>query len=358
MTVDVAPRPDHVSRYGVDPSASNNGPALAAAFASAAAAGSELDLGYGTLRVSSYPTIKSNLRAFGHGADTVIKAAPGLTVGLLVGTSAEAVTGVRLRDVVLDGDYSASALSVNGVQATNATDAILERVTFRDFGRQGSLFQGVGGRVRLLGCEWYDTGRDGSTAGHAASFSGITDWQVDAPHIRGSRGMGISGVSSPDGKVFGGSIETVAHPAHTGYEAIGLAPSCPRAHVVGTVAVATQDNGFSLSGADSSIAGVQVNTCVNHGIYLGPRGLVSGASIRNVGTAYLVDGLAYAGVALAGSDSVVTGISAIDTQSTPTMGYGIKEAPGCDNNIITGNQTKGYRIASVLRVGANTTITR
>lgn len=344
----------NVKDYGAD----NTGVANAATAinnainAASTAGGGIVYVPAGTYLITAFVTLKSKVNLVGAGREaTILIGGTGLTSGVVVGTSGNAVSDLTISDLTINGGYATASLTVSGLQITNGARAIVTRCRFKSCGGSAVLLSNHPDGVVSLN-EIDDSGQGGNTGAHGICIvTGSHRARITFNRVLGARAMGIgfSTGASTDAEIIGNYVDQASS---TTYECIGVITGCDRTLVANNICMNSQDNGISLTPNYSIANGNIISGALNHGISLGGNySNATGNRIRNVGTELVGT---YGGIALGGTDCVVVGNTAIDDQGSPTMGYGVKEIAPANNNVIIGNRFKGQTVAEFLRIGADT----
>ncbi len=328
----------------------------------------------GTLDLAAALEPVHNLVIQGDGPGrSVLRAAPGLTIAVVLGRSASALQNVTLRGLSIDGNAANLTGNVRGVQVTNGAGWTLEWVEVRNTRDMGVLLAATPDS-RVSRCTIDGTGQ-GGISGHGIQLgNGSHRGEVSHTRIRNVSGMGVrvahndavadaaDAVNNANGStdviVANNQIEKHASVADSlngdgsrRLEAIGVTVLCNRAKIDGNSARFCGDNGISISAAASAVTG---NTCDSnryHGIQVGPNAagtVVTGNVCTNNNQHGATDGLTRAGIHLNGvARAVVVGNRCTDTQAIKTQDFGIKGTLNELNCVVTGNSLEGNKTRSM-----------
>jgi hypothetical protein len=305
--------------------------------------------------------LKDNIRLEGSSTKTtVLKAKPGTVNAVIVGASGDTVTDAVVTKLTINGNNTGGA-QCRGVQVTSGARILVSRVSFTDLYKSAVLFQTGTVDSEVSECVLANIGISESTGDHAILFqTGSNRCVARHNHITGSRQMGIAlataGNGATDCVIANNYIETVA--TTTGFECIGVTADCVRTLILGNQCIGSQDNGISISAANSVVSHNLIDGALNHGIAIsGNDCVVVGNIAHNIGTDRPNAGTGYGGIYL----NSVTNCDVVcnrlyDDQGTHTMDYGIKEFGTAGGHIYDDNRIVGALVGQYLLL-ANTTAT-
>lgn len=396
--------------YGAkgDGSTDDSAAIQAAINAAAAAGGGRVFFPSGTYRIGTFVRLKTNVSLVGSNrTTTILKARAGLTIGVLVATSGDAVTDASIEDLTVDGDYSASALAINGIQVTTGTRVKVHRSAVRDVGGNGIIFQTNSAECEVVNCDIRTTGRANAQTGFGVLFSAASRCTVSGSQFYNCNGMTVGGnTNALDCIVIGNYMEKAGCPLTTavgaqsipagsitvastagfppvgtldvdgcgivlytgktattftgctggsgtladggvvqnGYEHIGFTAGCTGWLVSSNKVMNSRDNGISASAAEAMVIGNVVDNALYHGILAGGNNsVVCGNYVRNAASAGTA-GLAFIFVDSA-TRSVITGNRGIDDRgASAKTQFGVKESGPTSFVTYIGNAFSGQTV--------------
>jgi hypothetical protein len=357
-TVYVNGSPLVTSSNNVLPSGGDDTAVLNAAIAAASAAGGgTVSLAEGTYLCGDV-ALKDNVRIEGVSSkSTILKAKTGTVTAVLLGTSGDTVTDAVVTKLTIDGNNT-GGVQCGGVQVTSGARILVNRVTFIDIYKSAVLLTGTPDS-EVSDCVLTNIGISETSSHHTVYFNnGSHRGRALRNTITGSRQMGVAVDSSDtpttDCEIGGNYVENTA--TTIGFEAIGVTAGCIRTKIRGNQCINSQDNGISISAAESIVANNVIDGTLNHGIgVLGNDCVITDNIVRNCGQDRPNAGTGYGGVRLDSvTNCVVTSNRLLDDQAPHTMDYGIKEFGTAGGHIYDDNRIVGALTAQYLLLSDTT----
>lgn len=306
----------------------------------------------GTYLISSYITLKSNLRLKGEGAvSTTLKCSGGITTAALVGLSGSAVTDCVIEGIAIDGNSSVTSGSLRGIQITNGTRNIITDCKVEDIRDNGINI--AGDTDSVIRNTYINSTGNGGGSGHGINVtptSNGTSIVNNRIYDTGSFGIRLEGASEcliESNYIVGKTNGAVAFADREGLEPIGITSTCTGVRIIDNHCELGGDNGISVSGGQAVVANNYVKSAWLHGIALyGPSPVCTGNTCVNNNQSVSVVGTK-AGIYIdesTGGTAVVTGNTCFDLQSTKTQEYGLKVSGTVErlrlaNNDFSNNKT-------------------
>lgn len=177
--------------------AADDAPSIQAAISAATAfGGAQVYFPPGVYRVGTRITLASNVDLVGAGRKrTVIRAMAGVSTAVLIGLGGSAVSAFDIRYLKIDGDYSSSALGLNGIQITNGSDVLVRGVEVTNVGKTGIQFSTSTG-CDAQGCRISYTGQSRADIGFGVLWDGGDNCSVRACRFVACNGMNVGGNSN------------------------------------------------------------------------------------------------------------------------------------------------------------------
>jgi Pectate lyase superfamily protein/Right handed beta helix region len=372
----------------------------------------------GTYLVKANVAMKSKVSLIGSGTGaTTIKAAAGVTTAPLVGTSGNAIEDVLIRDLTVDGNASAFATNIYGINVTKGSRVRITNVRVKNTYHIGiystectdfsvdncslanialtsaspnciHVLKGTRAKVAFNTVADWGNGTNGRAiyvaespgteiVGNNISKPGNVDdshsISLDASSHRcivsenildnagytgeSRRTVGISVINCNDTLI---SSNRILEPAQDkgSLECIQIDGTSARATVTGNHCEYGDDNGITAWGAgEHVVTGNFVMFCAHHGISVnGNNCAVSGNVVKNSGQHPAIPNTSGIGILSGVTGTVVTGNRCYDDQGVKTQVYGLFETGTADKNTILGNDFAGNKEGPISYVGANSVV--
>jgi len=359
------PEPINVKRYGATGNGTTDDSAAIQAAIAAAGSGNAVFLPSGTYAVATSISLRDGVSLIGAGIEaTTIKGIAGLATAVLLGTSGNTVSDVTIRDLTIDGNRTAFATNVKGVQVTAGARITIEKVRFEDVRDIAIYLFGTPDATIEL-CHLYQCGKGGLSGHNINLESGCDRAKILYNTIIkngevGDTGFGIRlDTNCNDALIEGNYIEqaTVVSTVQGDriLEPIGWNSNCLRTKAINNTCLRGGDNGISVSGPESIVEGNRVDSSCQSGIAMLSTAVNSVINNNIVKNTSQNASIAQAGISMGtgATDVVVTGNRCFDDQGTKTQAYGIASSGTADFNTVVGNNCRGNLTGGVNLVGAN-----
>lgn len=239
------------STYGATGDGSTNDSAAIQAAINAAntAGGGVVYFPPGVYRIGTRIELKSSVSLLGAGREfTRLRAMSGLTTAVVVGLSGAAVSNIAISKLSIDGDYSSTALNLNGLQVTNGSTITIDECAVTNVANTGIVLTTCTSCVVTRSRVSY-TGGAQAGVGFGVLLSGGTNSKVHDCHFSACNGMNIGGNTNALNASIVGNICD-----HTGTPRTTVSGAGQNPAVSGTLTVVST-SGFPAEGT-LTVAGI------------------------------------------------------------------------------------------------------
>lgn len=203
----------------------------------------------GTYRIGTRLELKSGVSLVGAGREyTTLRAMSGLSTAVIVGLSGAAVTNLAIRGLTINGDYTSTAINMNGIQITNGSNIVIDECAVTNVANTGIVL------TTCTSCTVTDsrvsyTGGAQAGVGFGVLLSGGANSKVHDCHFIACNGMNIGGNTNALNASIVGNICD-----HTGTPRTTVSGAGQNPAVSGTLTVVST-SGFPAEGT-LTVAGI------------------------------------------------------------------------------------------------------
>lgn len=385
-----------------------------------AAGGGTVEIGGGTFNFLTRLVPKSYVCIKGAGPGiTILRTQTGVVNSLIFALSGDAVTGVIIEDLTVDGNVSVLGTDLDGINLTSAVRPVVRNVEVKNTGGYGIIFNtctaptakdcvvtnvatiqatnpdGItavnGSRARIEGCTVTDWGNSNNGRGiivQACADSKILNNDViqATAALSSNHGIAVSGASHRS-KVRGNLVDKTLYSgtARSGagisvttatdcsiddndvlmplqndgsLECILVGTNADRTRIRGNFVNGGDDNGITVWTDECIVTSNEVSNAAHNGIGVGDAAInctVGENIVKNSGMHG--PGSTYAGISVDdGLGIIIKGNRCFDDQGTKTQVYGVRTSGAANFNTIIGNDLRGNLTAPTSLVGANNVV--